>query len=60
MATTFASPTLVNDPVASSRAAVWTDVGTPYWFPVVMGVLLWIAYGLRNSQLRSFVLTSVR
>ncbi len=31
--------------------------GTPFWFPVVMGVLLWIAYGLRNPQLRAFVLS---
>lgn len=33
---------------------------TPYWFPVVMGLVLWIAYGLRSSELRSFVISSAR
>jgi hypothetical protein len=28
---------------------------TPFWFPVVMGVLLWFAYGLRSPELRTFV-----
>lgn len=32
--------------------------GTPFWFPVVMGALLWIAYGLRSSQLRALVLSN--
>jgi hypothetical protein len=32
--------------------------GSPFWFPVVMGVLLWIAYGLRSQELRSLVLSS--
>lgn len=32
---------------------------TPYWFPVVMGLVLWIAYGLRSSELRSFVHSSL-
>lgn len=32
---------------------------TPWWFPVVMGLVLWIAYGLRSSELRSFVLSSL-
>lgn len=40
--------------------ATHVHVGTPFWFPVVMGVLLWIAYGLRNPQLRSFILSSAR
>jgi hypothetical protein len=30
---------------------------TSFWCPVLMGTLLWIAYGLRSSQLRSFVLS---
>lgn len=33
--------------------------GTPFWFPVAMGVMLWVAYGLRSPQLRAFV-TSTR
>jgi hypothetical protein len=36
--------------------ATHVTTGTPFWFPVVMGVLLWVAYGLRNPQLRAFVL----
>jgi DoxX-like family len=38
--------------------AVATHVlsGTPFWFPIVMGVLLWIGYGLRSTQLREVVL----
>ena len=32
--------------------------GTPFWFPVVMGVILWIAYGLRSPQLRALVLSN--
>ena len=32
--------------------------GTPFWFPVLMGVVLWIAYGLRSPQLRGFVLSA--
>lgn len=32
--------------------------GTPFWFPAVMGVLLWVAYGLRSPQLRAFVLSA--
>lgn len=34
--------------------------GSPYWFPVVMGVLLWIAYGLRSAELRSLVVSAFR
>lgn len=30
---------------------------TPIWFPVVMGTLLWIAYGLRSPQLRALALS---
>jgi DoxX-like family len=32
--------------------------GTPFWFPVAMGVLLWVAYGLRSPQLRAFVISA--
>ncbi|AKU94645.1 membrane protein [Labilithrix luteola] len=39
--------------------AVSTHVrtGTPFWFAVVMGVLLWVAYALRNAQLRELILS---
>jgi hypothetical protein len=37
--------------------ATHVHAGTPLWFPVVMGLLLWIAYGLRSPQLRSLVLS---
>lgn len=36
--------------------ATHVTTGTPFWFPVVMGVLFWIAYGLRSPQLRALVL----
>ena len=38
--------------------ATHVHAGTPFWFPVVMGVILWIAYGLRSPQLRAFVLSA--
>jgi hypothetical protein len=38
--------------------ATHVNSGTPYWFPVAMGVLLWIAYGLRSPQLRALVLST--
>lgn len=28
---------------------------TPYWFPVMFGVILWIAYALRSPGLRALV-----
>ena len=37
--------------------ATHVHAATPFWFPVVMGVLFWIAYGLRNPQLRALVLS---
>jgi hypothetical protein len=38
--------------------ATHVNSGTPFWFPVAMGVLLWIAYGLRSPQLRALVLST--
>ena len=38
--------------------ATHVHTGTPLWFPVVMGVLLWIAYGLRSPRLRALVLSA--
>jgi hypothetical protein len=37
--------------------ATHVHAGSPYWFPPVMGVLLWIAYGLRSTELRTLVLS---
>jgi hypothetical protein len=31
--------------------------GSPFWMPVLMGVLLWVAFSLRSPRLRSLVLT---
>ena len=38
--------------------ATHVHVGTPFWFPVAMGVLLWIAYYLRRPQLRALLLST--
>jgi hypothetical protein len=38
--------------------ATHVRVDTPFWFPVAMGVLLWIAYYLRSPQLRALLSTS--
>ncbi len=35
--------------------ATHVRIGTPFWFPVVMGVLLWIAYTLRSPKLRALL-----
>jgi hypothetical protein len=35
--------------------ATLVHAGTPFWFPVAMGALLWIAYYLRSPRLRSFL-----
>jgi len=32
---------------------------TPFWFPIVMGVLVWIAYALRNPGLRALVVPAL-
>ena len=39
--------------------AVATHVrtGTPFWFAVAMGVILWIGLALRDARLRTLVLT---
>lgn len=37
--------------------ATHVHLGQPFWFPVAMGVSLWIAYGLRNPRLRGLVET---
>ncbi|MFO0551766.1 MAG: DoxX family protein [Polyangiaceae bacterium] len=34
--------------------------GTAFWFPVLMGALLWAAYGLRSPSLRSLFLSKNR
>jgi hypothetical protein len=40
--------------------ATHVRIGTPFWVPVLMGVILWIAYALRSSRLRAFLLSSSR
>jgi DoxX-like family len=41
--------------------ATHVRVGTPFWFPVVMGAIIWIAYSLRIPGLRAlFIPTQAR
>ena len=40
--------------------ATHVRIGTPFWMPVVMGVILWIAYSLRSSGLRAFIFSTSR
>jgi hypothetical protein len=39
--------------------ATLVRVGTPYWFPVAMGIILWIGFYLRNPRLRALVTSCV-
>jgi len=34
--------------------------GTPFWFPVAMGAILWIAYCLRSPSLRALFLSTTQ
>ena len=38
--------------------ATHVRIGTPFWMPVAMGVILWIAYCLRSSRLRAFLFST--
>ena len=38
--------------------ATHVRIGTPFWMPVVMGVVLWIAYCARSSRLRTFLFST--
>jgi hypothetical protein len=40
--------------------ATHVRMGTPFWMPVLMGVILWVAYCMRSSQLRAFLLSPSR
>jgi hypothetical protein len=40
--------------------ATHVRLGQPFWFPVAMGAIIWIAYALRNPSLRAFILASPR
>jgi hypothetical protein len=40
--------------------ATHVRLGQPFWFPVAMGAILWMAYVLRDPSLRAFILTSLR
>jgi hypothetical protein len=35
--------------------ATMVHVGQPFWFPVVMGAILWVAYMLRSPSLRALI-----
>jgi hypothetical protein len=35
--------------------ATHVRVGTPFWFPVAMGAILWIAYSVRSPNLRALL-----
>ena len=36
--------------------ATQVRAGSPFWFPVVMGAIIWIAYSLRSPSLRALLL----
>ena len=38
--------------------ATMVHIGQPFWFPVAMGAILWIAYALRSPSLRTLILSS--
>jgi hypothetical protein len=38
--------------------ATHVRIGQPFWFPIAMGAILWIAYALRNPGLRALILSS--
>jgi hypothetical protein len=38
--------------------ATLVRMGQPFWFPIAMGAILWIAYGLRSPSLRALILLS--
>jgi hypothetical protein len=40
--------------------ATHVRLGQPFWFPMAMGAILWIAYVLRNPSLRAFILSSLQ
>ena len=38
--------------------ATQVRAGGPFWFPVAMGAIIWIAYGLRSPSLRALLFSS--
>jgi CBS-domain-containing membrane protein len=38
--------------------ATHVRLGQPFWIPVAMGAIIWLAYALRNPSLRPFILSS--
>lgn len=38
-------------------AATHVRVGDPFFFPIVMGALLWVGFALRDQRVRSFLLS---
>jgi len=57
--TQFVGALLVTAYLGAGTAAL-VRVGTPFWFPVLMGVLLWVAYALRSPTLRALLLAQSR
>ena len=38
--------------------ATHVRIGQPFWFPIAMGAILWVAYALRSPSLRALILSS--
>jgi hypothetical protein len=57
--TQFVGALLVTAYLGAGTAAL-VRVGTPFWFPVLMGILLWVAYALRSATLRALLLSNSR
>lgn len=57
--TQFLGAVLVTAYLGAGTAAL-VRVGTPFWFPVLMGALLWVAYALRSPALRAFLRSESR
>lgn len=62
MENVLASPHAPPLNVPSSRGATATNLhaGTPLWFPVVLGAILWTAYALRCPSLRALAIATAR
>jgi hypothetical protein len=57
--TQFLGAVLVTAYLGGATATL-VRAGTPFWFPVGMGVALWIAYYLRSPRLRALLVSTVR
>jgi hypothetical protein len=57
--TQFLGAVLVTAYLGGATATL-VRAGTPFWFPVGMGVVLWMAYYLRSPRLRALLVSTVR